>query len=80
MSVVISNIFSLVRFILCLPTALLLCVLSVYCHLTVSHSWMCGNIQWGYSPAEARQVTAIASFHHPHGYAWGYIRFVSHLS
>ncbi|KAF0313185.1 hypothetical protein FJT64_016243 [Amphibalanus amphitrite] len=37
--------------------------------------WMCGNILWGYSPAEARQVTAIASFHHPHGYAWGYIRF-----
>jgi len=37
--------------------------------------WACGNIRWGYSPSEARQVTAIASFHHPKGYAWGYIRF-----
>ncbi|KAF2367020.1 Superoxide dismutase copper/zinc binding domain [Trinorchestia longiramus] len=36
--------------------------------------WFCGNIVWGYAPSEARQVSAIASFHHPLGYAWGYIR------
>ncbi|XP_063614256.1 uncharacterized protein LOC134787421 [Penaeus indicus] len=36
--------------------------------------WFCGSIGWGYSPAEARQVSAIASFHNPQGYAWGYIR------
>ncbi|KAF0312829.1 Cell surface Cu-only superoxide dismutase 5 [Amphibalanus amphitrite] len=49
---------------------------SVVIHRAADQSrWMCGNILWGYSPAEARQVTAIASFHHPHGYAWGYIRF-----
>ncbi|KAA0202127.1 Superoxide dismutase (Cu-Zn)-like protein [Hyalella azteca] len=36
--------------------------------------WFCGNIVWGYAPSEATQVSAIASFHHPQGYAWGYIR------
>lgn len=36
--------------------------------------WFCGSIRWGYSPAEARQVSAIASFHNPQGYAWGYVR------
>lgn len=37
--------------------------------------WYCGSIGWGYAPSEARQVSAIASFHYPNGYAWGYIRF-----
>ncbi|XP_063847913.1 uncharacterized protein LOC135093003 [Scylla paramamosain] len=36
--------------------------------------WFCGSIGWGYSPAEARQVSAIASFHNPQGYAEGYVR------
>ncbi|KAB7494606.1 hypothetical protein Anas_08737 [Armadillidium nasatum] len=36
--------------------------------------WFCGSIGWGYAPSEARQVAAIASFHHPKGFAWGYIR------
>lgn len=36
--------------------------------------WFCGNIIWGYAPSEATQVSAIASFHHPLGFAWGYIR------
>ncbi|XP_066945953.1 uncharacterized protein Rsod [Macrobrachium rosenbergii] len=36
--------------------------------------WFCGSIGWGFSPAEARQVSAIASFHNPQGYAWGYVR------
>lgn len=39
--------------------------------------WFCGSIKWGYSPSEARQVSAIASFHNPQGYAWGYVRMVS---
>lgn len=29
----------------------------------------------GYSPSEAREIRAMASFHHPDGYAYGYIRF-----
>ena len=37
--------------------------------------WACSSIGWGWDPDEARQVTAIASFHHPNGFAWGYIRF-----
>lgn len=37
--------------------------------------WACSSIGWGWDPDEAKQVTAIASFHHPNGYAWGYIRF-----
>jgi len=37
--------------------------------------WACSTLGWGWDPDEARQVTAIASFHHPLGYAWGYIRF-----
>ncbi|XP_071538692.1 LOW QUALITY PROTEIN: uncharacterized protein [Panulirus ornatus] len=36
--------------------------------------WFCGSIGWGYSPSEATQVSAIASFHNPQGYAWGYVR------
>ncbi|RXG69330.1 Superoxide dismutase [Cu-Zn], partial [Armadillidium vulgare] len=39
-----------------------------------SERWFCGSIGWGYAPSEARQVAAIASFHHPKGFAWGYIR------
>ena len=37
--------------------------------------WACSSIGWGWDPDEAKQVTAIASFHHPNGFAWGYIRF-----
>ena len=37
--------------------------------------WACSTIGWGWDPDEARQISAIASFHHPKGFAWGYIRF-----
>ncbi|GAB0087396.1 uncharacterized protein DMENIID0001_016930 [Sergentomyia squamirostris] len=37
--------------------------------------WACSTIERGYSPSEAREIRAIASFHHPAGYAYGYIRF-----
>lgn len=37
--------------------------------------WACSTIERGYSPKEAREVRAIASFHNPMGYAYGYIRF-----
>ena len=37
--------------------------------------WACASIGWGFDPDEAREIRAIASFHHPNGYAWGYIRF-----
>lgn len=48
---------------------------SVVIHKQVKNArWFCGSIGWGYSPSEARQVSAIASFHNPQGYAWGYVR------
>jgi len=37
--------------------------------------WLCGTLGWGYSPSEARQISGIASFHHPKGFAYGYIKF-----
>ncbi len=37
--------------------------------------WACASLGWGFDPDEAREVRAIASFHHPNGFAWGYIRF-----
>ena len=40
--------------------------------------WSCSSIERGYAPGEARELRAIASFHHPHGYAWGYIRMVGY--
>ncbi|KAK4875753.1 hypothetical protein RN001_012175 [Aquatica leii] len=36
--------------------------------------WACTTIERGYSSSEAREIRAIASFHHPHGYAYGYMR------
>ncbi|XP_012172349.1 uncharacterized protein LOC100643910 isoform X1 [Bombus terrestris] len=36
--------------------------------------WACSTIERGYSPSEARELRAIASFHHPQGFAYGYIR------
>ena len=37
--------------------------------------WACASVGWGFDPDEAREVRAIASFHHPGGFAWGYVRF-----
>ena len=37
--------------------------------------WACASLGWGFDPDEAKQVSSIASFHHPNGFAWGYIRF-----
>lgn len=37
--------------------------------------WACSSLERGYSPSEAREIRAIASFHHPKGYAYGYMRF-----
>lgn len=37
--------------------------------------WACSSLERGYSPSEARDIRAIASFHHPAGYAYGYIKF-----
>ncbi|KAJ2940014.1 hypothetical protein O0L34_g14045 [Tuta absoluta] len=36
--------------------------------------WACSSIERGYSPSEAREIRAIASFHHPGGFARGYVR------
>ena len=48
---------------------------SVVLHRREGERWACSSIGWGWDPDEASQVTAIASFHHPNGFAWGYIRF-----
>lgn len=37
--------------------------------------WACSTLTRGYSPSEAREIRAIASFHHPAGFAYGYIKF-----
>lgn len=37
--------------------------------------WACSSLERGYSPSEARELRAIASFHHPHGFAYGYLKF-----
>ena len=36
--------------------------------------WACSSIERGYSPSEAREIRAIASFHNPIGYAYGFMR------
>ncbi|XP_046973148.1 uncharacterized protein LOC124539833 isoform X2 [Vanessa cardui] len=36
--------------------------------------WACSSVERGYSPTEAREIRAIASFHHPGGFAHGYVR------
>lgn len=38
--------------------------------------WACSSIERGYAPSEARELRAIASFHHPQGFAYGYMRMV----
>lgn len=38
--------------------------------------WTCGTLGWGFSPSEATEIRAIASFHHPGGFASGYVRMV----
>lgn len=48
------------------------------CDLCVDvYRYACSDIVRGYSPSEASEYRAIASFHHPEGYVWGYVRFVS---
>ncbi|ODM91430.1 Superoxide dismutase [Cu-Zn] [Orchesella cincta] len=37
--------------------------------------YACADLVRGYSPSEAAEYRAIASFHHPDGYVWGYVRF-----
>lgn len=37
--------------------------------------WACSTLERGYSPQESREIRGIASFHHPKGYAYGYMRF-----
>lgn len=41
---------------------------------TRDRRWACSSIERGYSPSEAREIRGIASFHHPGGFAYGYIR------
>lgn len=49
---------------------------SVVIHKKEKNSrWACSSLERGYSPSEAREIRAIASFHHPAGYAYGYFKF-----
>ncbi|XP_049880527.1 uncharacterized protein LOC126376997 isoform X2 [Pectinophora gossypiella] len=41
---------------------------------TRDRRWACSSIERGYSPSEAREIRGIASFHHPGGFAHGYVR------
>ncbi|XP_050455769.1 uncharacterized protein LOC126853760 [Cataglyphis hispanica] len=36
--------------------------------------WACSTIERGYSPTDASELRAIASFHHPQGFVYGYIK------
>lgn len=36
----------------------------------------CSTIERGYAPSEAREIRAMASFHNPNGFLYGYIRLV----
>ncbi|KAL4711587.1 hypothetical protein ACJJTC_003604 [Scirpophaga incertulas] len=47
---------------------------------TKDEPWACATVERGYSPSEAREVRAIASFHHPGGFAWGYVRMTQLIS
>jgi len=38
--------------------------------------WACSTIERGYSSVDAYELSAIASFHHPQGFVYGYIRMV----
>lgn len=37
--------------------------------------WACSTLERGYSPNEAREIRAIASFHNPNGHAYGFMKF-----
>ncbi|GBP28787.1 hypothetical protein EVAR_19831_1 [Eumeta japonica] len=41
---------------------------------TKDRRWACSSVERGYSPSEAREIRGIASFHHPNGFAYGYVR------
>lgn len=41
--------------------------------------WACSTIERGYAPSDATELRAIASFHHPQGFAYGYIRMVMQI-
>ncbi|XP_064552755.1 uncharacterized protein Rsod [Drosophila montana] len=48
---------------------------SVVIHKQLKNArWACSTLERGYSPSEARELRAIASFHHPTGYAYGYVK------
>eukprot|EP00096_Caligus_rogercresseyi_P009025 TRINITY_DN2990_c0_g1_i1.p1 TRINITY_DN2990_c0_g1~~TRINITY_DN2990_c0_g1_i1.p1 ORF type:complete len:1002 (-),score=161.09 TRINITY_DN2990_c0_g1_i1:221-3226(-) len=49
---------------------------SIVVHKKVNAArWACATLGWGFDPDEAREIRLVASFHHPNGFAWGYIRF-----
>ncbi|XP_039303730.1 uncharacterized protein LOC105197011 isoform X2 [Solenopsis invicta] len=36
--------------------------------------WACSTVERGYSPTDASELRAVASFHHPQGFVYGYIK------
>ncbi|CAH0556110.1 unnamed protein product [Brassicogethes aeneus] len=47
---------------------------SVVIHKKDTSRAACSTIERGYSPSEARELRGISSFHHPQGYAYGYMK------
>nr|CAH7717996.1 unnamed protein product [Callosobruchus chinensis] len=47
---------------------------SIVIHKKDTRRWACSTIERGYSPSEARELRAIASFHNPNGHAFGYMK------
>ncbi|CAG9822020.1 unnamed protein product, partial [Phaedon cochleariae] len=47
---------------------------SIVIHKKNSRRVACSTIERGYSPSEARELRAIASFHNPNGHAFGYMK------
>lgn len=44
--------------------------------LNYFNRFACSTIERGYAPSEAREIRAMASFHNPNGFLYGYIRMV----
>lgn len=44
--------------------------------LMIFNRLVCSTIERGYAPSEAREIRAMASFHNPNGFLYGYIRMV----
>lgn len=54
---------------------LIMYTIHIFCMYNVNRL-VCSTIERGYAPSEAREIRAMASFHNPNGFLYGYIRMV----